>query len=66
MPLPGPIHKGGNLLLSPLRSTYSVKYSRRSKADSNIAECVVCRLIMDRSDSTKTPIYKLVHRPEDA
>jgi transcription elongation factor Elf1 len=66
MPLPGPIHKGGTFFCPHCGALYSVTYSRRSKADSNIAECVVCRQIMDRSDSTKTPIYKLVHRPEDA
>ena len=45
---------------------YSVTHSRRSKSDSNVATCVVCQLIMDEWDSTKVPIYKLIHRPEDA
>jgi len=41
---------------------YSVKYSRLSKSDSNIAKCVACLQTMDKRDSTNVPIYKLVQR----
>src|SRR6516225_1422739 len=41
-------------------------HSRRSKSESNIAKCVVCQQTMDKWDSTNAPIYKLIHRPEDA
>jgi len=27
---------------------------------------VVCQQTMDKWDSTNAPIYKLIHRPEDA
>jgi hypothetical protein len=43
-----------------------VTYSRLSKADSNIARCVVCLQTMDKRDSTNVPIYQLVQRPEDS
>ena len=46
--------------MSPLRSNLFGDYSRRSKTDSNTATCVVCRLIMDKWDSTKIPIYQLI------
>src|SRR5262249_12914505 len=40
--------------------------ARRSKSESNIAKCVVCQQTMDKWDSANAPIYKLIHRPEDA
>jgi hypothetical protein len=66
MPLTGPIHEGGTFFCPHCGALYSVTHSRRPRNDSKIAKCVVCLLIMDRWDSTKAPIYKLVHRPEDA
>jgi hypothetical protein len=58
MPLTGPIPQGGAM--------YSVTLSRLPKSDSNIANCVVCGQTMDERDSNKVPVYKLIHRPEDA
>jgi hypothetical protein len=66
MPLTGPIHEGGTFFCPHCGALYSVTHSRRSKTDSNIAKCVVCLMIMNKWDSTKVPIYKLIHRPEDA
>ena len=65
MPL-GPIPEGGTFFCPHCGAFYSVTYSRLSKSDSNIAKCVVCLQTMDKRDSTNTPIYKLVQRPEDA
>ena len=58
MPLTGPIQKGGTFFCPHCGALYSVTYSRRPRDNSNIAKCVVCLLIMDRSDLTKAPIYK--------
>ena len=66
MPLHGPIPEGRAFFCAHCGALYSVTHSRRSKSDSNVATCVVCQLIMDKWDSTKVPIYKLIHRPEDA
>ena len=66
MPLTGPIHEGGTFFCPHCGALYSVTHSRRSKTDSNIAKCVVCLMIMNKWDSTKVPIYKFIHRPEDA
>jgi transcription elongation factor Elf1 len=73
MPLHGPIPEGRAFFCPHCGALYSVTHSRRSKSDSNVATCVVCQLIMDKWDSTmdkwdstKVPIYKLIHRPEDA
>ncbi len=66
MPLTGPIPEGGTFFCPRCGALYSVTHSRLSKSDSNIAKCVVCLQIMDQRDSTSVPIYKLIHRPEDA
>ena len=66
MPQHGPIPEGRAFFCPHCGALYSVTHSRRSKSDSNVATCVVCQLIMDEWDLTKVPIYKLIHRPEDA
>jgi predicted RNA-binding Zn-ribbon protein involved in translation (DUF1610 family) len=66
MPLTGPIPEGGTFFCPHCGALYSVTHSRLSRSDSNIAKCVVCLQIMDKGDSTNVPIYKLIHRPEDA
>ena len=66
MPLMGPIPEGRTFFCPHCGALYSVTHSRRSKRDGNIAKCVVCQLIMNKWDSTDVPIYKLIHRPEDA
>jgi hypothetical protein len=65
MPLIGPIPEGGTFFCPHCGALYSVTYSRLSRRESNIATCVVCLKIMDTQDSTRAPIYKLVHRAED-
>ena len=67
MPLSEPIPEGGTFFCPHCRALYSVRRPRPSpKRDSNIAQCVVCRQTMDQRDSTAVPVYKLIHRPEDA
>ena len=66
MPLLGPVPEGGTFFCPHCGAMYSVTLSRLPKTDRNIAKCVVCRQIMDERDLSKIPIYKLIHRPEDA
>jgi predicted Zn finger-like uncharacterized protein len=66
MPLTGPVPEGKTFFCPHCGALYSVTHSRLPKSESNVAKCVVCLQIMDRRDSTKAPVYKLVQRPEDA
>ena len=66
MPLLGPVPEGGTFFCPHCGAMYSVTLSRLPKTDSNIAKCVVCGQTMDERDSIKVPVYKLIHRPEDA
>ena len=66
MPLLGPVPEGGTFFCPHCGAMYSVTLSRLPKTDRNIANCVVCRQTMDERDSSKVPVYKLIHRPEDA
>jgi predicted Zn finger-like uncharacterized protein len=66
MPLIGPIPEGGTFFCPQCGALYSVTHSWLSKSARNTAKCVVCQQTMDEWDSTKVPIYKLIHRPEDA
>ena len=66
MPLTGPIPEGRTFFCPHCGALYSVTHSRLPESDSNIAKCVVCLKIMDTWDSTDAPIFKLIHRPEDA
>jgi predicted Zn finger-like uncharacterized protein len=66
VPLSGPIPEGRTFFCPHCGALYSVTPSRLSKTDGNLARCVVCLQIMDKRDSTKVSIYKLIHRPEDA
>src|SRR5271166_6382807 len=66
MPLIGPIPEGETFFCPHCGALYSLTYSRLPKSDGNIVKCVVCLQIMDKGESTKAPIYKLIHRPEDA
>jgi hypothetical protein len=65
MPLTGAIPEGRSFFCPHCGALYAVTYSRLSTSDSNIARCVVCAQIMDKWDSAKAPIFKLIHRPED-
>ena len=64
MPLTGPIPEGETFFCPRCGALYAVVRSRLS--DSNIAKCVVCFHTMEQRESNRVPIYKLVHRPEDA
>jgi predicted Zn finger-like uncharacterized protein len=64
MPLLGPIPAGRTFFCPHCGALYSVTESRLPKGDTE--KCVVCLQIMDKGDSTKVSIYKLIHRPEDA
>ena len=66
MPLTGAIPEGPSFFCPHCGALYAVTYSRLSNIDSNVARCVVCGQIMDKWDSTKVPIFKLTHRPEDS
>ncbi len=66
MPLTGPIPEGRAFFCPNCGALYSVTYPKLSKSDSNFAKCVVCGRIMDKWDLTDAPVFKLVHRPEDA
>ena len=66
MPLIGPIPEGRRFFCPQCGALYSVTYSRLPRSGSDIPKCVVCLQIMNERDSTKAPIYKLIHRPEDA
>jgi transcription elongation factor Elf1 len=66
VPLLGPVPEGGTFFCPHCGALYSVTLSRLPKRDSNIAQCVVCRQTMDERESTAVPVYKLIHRPDDA
>jgi predicted Zn finger-like uncharacterized protein len=66
MPLTGPITEGKTFFCPHCGALYAVTHSRLPKSESNVAKCVVCLQTMDKWDSTKVPVYKLVQRPEDA
>jgi predicted Zn finger-like uncharacterized protein len=66
VPLLGPVPEGGTFFCPHCGAMYSVTPSRLPRADRNIANCVVCGQTMDERDSSKVPVYKLIHRPEDA
>ena len=65
MPLTGPIPEGRTFFCPQCGALYSVTDSRLSQRDSDATKCVVCHQIMDRRDSAKRSVYKLIHRPED-
>jgi transcription elongation factor Elf1 len=67
MPLTGPVPAGRTYFCPQCGALYSVTQSRLSKSESGIAKCVVCQTTIEKWDnSTTVPIYKLVHRPDDA
>jgi transcription elongation factor Elf1 len=66
MPLAGPVSEGRKFFCPRCGALYSVTYSQESKQEINIAKCVVCFQLMDESYTKKVPVYKLIHRPEDA
>jgi hypothetical protein len=63
--LSGPVPERGTFFCPRCGALYSVT-AQLSKSGSDVAKCVVCLQIMDKRDSGNVPIYKLIHRPEDA
>ena len=45
----------------------SVTHARPAEGDNNTAKCVVCLQIMAKwGETPEVPVFKLIHRPEDA
>jgi hypothetical protein len=67
MPLTGSVPEGEKFFCPTCGALYSVTRTRgSSKKEADIAKCVVCSRVMDRSESTDVAVYTLIHRPEDA
>jgi len=67
MPLTGAIPTGRTFFCPHCGALYAVTQSRLSKSESGVAKCAICQTTIDKWDnSTAVPIYKLVHRPDDA
>jgi predicted Zn finger-like uncharacterized protein len=66
MPLTGPIPEGRSFFCPHCGALYSITYSRLPNSDGNVVKCVVCGKIMANENSAKAPIFKLIHRPDDA
>jgi len=66
MPLAGPVSEGRKFFCPRCGALYSVTYMQASKQETNIAQCVVCSHVMDKSDTTNVPVYQRMRRPEDA
>ena len=62
--------RGPYVCIYPHDTVSPCKWTRKrwpnKRAQQYIAKCVVCRETMDQRDSTAVPVYKLIHRPEDA
>jgi predicted RNA-binding Zn-ribbon protein involved in translation (DUF1610 family) len=66
LPLTGPVPEGEKFFCPTCGALYSVTRTQAGKTETNTAKCVVCLRLMDQSDSSALPEYKLIHRPEDA
>jgi len=66
MPLTGPIPEGRILLLPALRSPLFSDAVATSQERQQYRQMCGLLEIMDTRDSTDAPIFKLIHRPEDA
>jgi transcription elongation factor Elf1 len=66
MPLTGPVSEGKKFFCPACGALYAVTYKRNDKKEPTVAKCVVCLKVMSESSSTSTPVYELIHRPEDA
>jgi transcription elongation factor Elf1 len=66
MPHVGPALEGHTFFCPHCGALYSVTRSKVAESESNTAKCVVCAKIMDRWDTTDVPLFKLIHRPDDA
>jgi transcription elongation factor Elf1 len=67
MPHVGTVTHGRTFFCPRCGALYSVTHSRPAVGDNDIAKCVVCLQIMARrGETTEVPVFKLIHRPEDA
>jgi len=66
MPLTGPVPEGEKFFCPKCGALYSVTRTQATNKGTKISKCVVCLQVMDQSESTVTPVYKLIHRPDDA
>ena len=67
MPLTGPVPEGGTFFCPHCGAMYSVTHPRPSpKRDSNIATMRGLQANDGRAGFNRVPLYKLIHRPEDA
>jgi len=67
MPHVGPVSEGRSFFCPRCGALYSVTQSRRAESGNNTAKCVVCLQIMVKWEETsEVPMFKLIHRPEDA
>lgn len=64
--LTGSVPEGESFFCPTCGALYSVTRTQVGKNETNTAKCVVCLRVMDQSDSSALPEYKLIHRPEDA
>jgi hypothetical protein len=65
MPLTGPISEGRSFFCPHCGALYALTQTPLPKKD-DTEKCVVCHAIMDRGETAKVSVYKLIHRPEDA
>ena len=68
MPHIGPVLEGRTFFCphSGALYSYSATPSLVPRSEGDVAKCVVCLKVMDSSDTTKVPNFKLIQRPEDA
>jgi transcription elongation factor Elf1 len=67
MPHVAPITQGRTFFCPHCGALYSVTHSRPAEGDNDTAKCVVCLQIMaTHGETAEVPIFKLIHRPEDA
>lgn len=66
MPLTGPVSQGKKFFCPSCGALYAVTYKAATNKETTVTKCVVCLKVMSESSSTSTPVYELIHRPEDA
>jgi len=66
VPLVAPVLEGRKFFCPKCGALYCVTNKQFATDEANLVKCAVCLQVMDRSDSKNVPIYKLIHRPEDA
>lgn len=66
MPLTGPVSQGKKFFCPSCGALYAVTYKPAANKEPTVVKCVVCLKVMSGSSSANTPVYELIHRPEDA